>query len=70
MHRAAPDKPVDFMLGVRDMAEAIRDDRPHRLSADLAIHIVELVEALQHPERRGHHRPVESSFPPNDPVTT
>ncbi len=70
MHRAAPDKPVDFMLGVRDMAEAIRDDRPHRLSAELAIHIVELVESLQHPERRGHHREVESSFPPIDPVTT
>ncbi len=69
MHRAASDKPVDFMLGVAEMAEAIRAGRPHRLSAELAIHIVELVEALQHPERRGHHRAIESDFGPIEPVT-
>lgn len=66
--RAARDKPVDFMLGVRDMVDAIREDRPHRLSADLAIHVVELVEALQHPERGGHHRAIRSTFAPIEPT--
>ena len=66
--RAAADKPVDFMLGVRDMADAIAAGRPHRLSAELAVHVVELVEALQHPERRGHHRTIDSSFPAIEPL--
>ncbi|MBV9653042.1 MAG: Gfo/Idh/MocA family oxidoreductase [Acetobacteraceae bacterium] len=59
---AGPDKPVDFLLGPQDMLDAIRTGRPHRLSGELAVHIVEIVEALQHPERFGHRRILETTF--------
>lgn len=44
-------KPVDFARGPAELADAIRGDRESRLSPDLACHLVELVEALQYPER-------------------
>jgi len=68
VHDAGPGKPVDFLRGVQDMIEAIGDDRPHRLSPELGIHIVDLVDALQHPERRGHHRELDTTFPPIPPL--
>ena len=33
-------------LGVADMALAIRDNRPHRASGDLALHVLEVMEAF------------------------
>jgi predicted dehydrogenase len=81
LHRRLPDvlgtpvraagrgKPVDFLRGVQDLVEAIHEDRPHRLSADLGVHVVELINALQHPERRGHHRTIETTFPPIPPLS-
>lgn len=33
-------------LGVADMARAIVDDRPHRASGDLALHVLEVMEAF------------------------
>lgn len=55
-------KPVDFARGPAELAEAIREQRDCRLSADLACHLVELVEALQHPERRGSGRDLHTEF--------
>ena len=55
-------KPVDFLRGVQDMADAIAADRPHRLSGAFAVHVVEMIEALQYPERYGHHRTIENGF--------
>jgi hypothetical protein len=49
------------------MLDCIRAGRPHRLSAELGLHIVEIIEALQYPERFNHHRVIESSFPPMAP---
>lgn len=63
-----PSKPVDFLRGPAEMAAAIREKRPCRLSADLGIHIVELVEALQHPERSGGSKEMTSSFAPMAPL--
>lgn len=42
---------MDFMRGVADLAEAARSGRKPKLDADLAVHITEVTERLQHPER-------------------
>ena len=34
-------------LGVADMAQAILDDRPHRANGDLALHVLEVMEAFE-----------------------
>jgi hypothetical protein len=57
-------KPVDFSRGPQDLAQAIRSSRPSRLGCELGVHIVELVEALQHPERRNNDYLVASDFSP------
>jgi predicted dehydrogenase len=61
-------KPVDFCRGPSEIAEAIRYRRPCRLSADLGLHITELVEALQYPERFGGQRTIKSTFAPIQPL--
>ena len=35
------------ILGVADMAQAIRANRPHRASGELAFHVLEVMEAFQ-----------------------
>jgi predicted dehydrogenase len=35
------------IIGVADMAQAIVDDRPHRASGDLALHVLEVMLAVQ-----------------------
>jgi hypothetical protein len=62
-------KPVDFLRGPAEMAEANRRNRPCRLSALFATHIVELVEALQFPDRIGHQKTLTTSFPPIEPLS-
>jgi len=42
---------MDFMRGVRELADAIREDRPCRMSPELAVHVTEVTEVMQHPER-------------------
>ena len=66
--KAGVDKPVDFFRGPQDMVDAIRAKKPHRLSGELGIHIVELIEALQYPERFGNRRDIRSSFVPIEPL--
>ena len=61
-------KPVDFCRGPAEMAAAIREQRPSRLSAQLALHITELIEALQYPERFGGRKRIESTFDPIQPL--
>ncbi|MFN0076460.1 MAG: Gfo/Idh/MocA family protein [Prosthecobacter sp.] len=64
-----PDKPVDFLRGPAEMAAAIREQRPCRLSAELGVHIVEIVEALQHPERCGGRKEMTTTFAPMSPLS-
>lgn len=64
---ATPDKPVDFLLGPEEMAGAIATGRRARLSAEFGVHLVEILERLQYPERFGD-RSVGSSFAPLDPL--
>ncbi|MGD0462542.1 MAG: Gfo/Idh/MocA family oxidoreductase [Tepidisphaeraceae bacterium] len=61
-------KRVDFLLGPGELAAAIRQNRKCRLSAQLGVHIVELIEALQYPERFNYQRKIESTFDPIEPV--
>ena len=41
------------ILGLADMAQAIRDGRPHRASGALAFHVLEVMEAFQTLVRHG-----------------
>jgi predicted dehydrogenase len=61
-------KPVDFCRGPAELAAAVRANRPCRLSAELGIHIVELVETLQYPERFCGRRQIKSRFAPIQPL--
>ena len=47
-------------LGIQDLAEALRDGRPHRASAELALHVLEAAEAIA---RAGSERRVVSLDP-------
>ena len=41
------------ILGLADMAQAIRTDRPHRASGELAFHVLEVMEAFQRSSDEG-----------------
>jgi predicted dehydrogenase len=41
------------ILGLADMAQAIRQGRPHRASGELAFHVLEVMEAFQTSSDRG-----------------
>ena len=61
-----------FITGQRNtgktrMAAAIQEGRPCRLSAQLALHVTEVTEALQHPDRFDRPHEVSSSFDPIAP---
>ncbi|MDJ0648922.1 MAG: Gfo/Idh/MocA family oxidoreductase [Xenococcaceae cyanobacterium MO_188.B19] len=60
---AASRKPVDFFRGPQDMGDSIKRNQPHRLSGELGLHICELIEALQYPERFNYQRVISSEFP-------
>ena len=62
-----PGNAVDFLRGPAEMAEAIRENRPCRLSTELGVHIVELVEALQYPERYSGRKEMHTTFAPMRP---
>jgi predicted dehydrogenase len=61
-------KRVDFCLGPSELAAAIRENRPCRLSPELGLHITELIEAIQYPERLGGNQKIESTFDPIEPL--
>jgi hypothetical protein len=65
-----PGKPVDFLRGPAEIADAIREKRPCRLSGQFGAHIVELIEALQHPEQTGGgKKEMTTNFPPIQPMS-
>jgi predicted dehydrogenase len=59
---------MDFCRGIAEVAAAIREKRPCRLSARAALHLNELALALQHPERLGVPRKLSSACEPMDPM--
>lgn len=48
------------IIGVADMAHAIRKNRPHRASGELAYHVLEVMEAVQRSSDEGRHITIES----------
>lgn len=53
-------------LGVADMAAGILENRPHRANGDLALHVLEVMEAFEHAARDG--RTVEIKTPVTRPA--
>lgn len=49
------------MVGVLDMARAIATARPHRASGELALHVLEIMEALQRSSDEGRHITLETT---------
>lgn len=58
---------MDFMRGVAELADAIAEKRPARMEARLAVHITEVTEMLQHPDRFECPARVRSSVGPIAP---
>jgi len=48
------------ILGVLDMARAIREARPHRANGDLALHVLEVLEALERSSLEGRRVRIET----------
>lgn len=65
---SAPNKPVDFLLGVEELIGSIQEKRACRLSADLGVHLVEIIETLQYPEKYDSKRTLSTSFEPIEPL--
>ena len=51
------------ILGVADMAAAIRGDQPHRATGELALHVLEVMEALHISSDQGRHVEIVSCPP-------
>lgn len=58
----SPAEPNDRALGLVDLAEAIRDNRPHRCSAEQAAHVIEIMEGLQTSSEQCRFVDVHSDF--------
>ena len=48
-------------LGVADLAHALRSGRPHRASGALALHVLEIMEAIHRSSDTGRHLAIESN---------
>jgi predicted dehydrogenase len=59
---------IDFALGLRDMAQAIAENRQHRATGEHAAHIVEVLNALDASMRSQRTVKVTSSFTQPSPV--
>lgn len=56
------------IVGVLDMAQAIATGRPHRANGDLALHVLEVMEALERSSIEGRHIRIETICERPDPV--
>lgn len=72
MRRVALGRPgyhgIEYARGTRDLAQALREDRPHRCAGSQAAHIVEVCEAILHSIRKGQTVAVTSDFPAPEPL--
>lgn len=59
---------MDFMRGPAELASAIREGRRSRLDEDFAVHVTEVTEMLQYPERFERPARVQSRFAPIEPM--
>jgi len=61
-------KKVDFCLGVAELAAAIEEQRPCRLSSSFCVHVNEIVLAIHNALETGSPYKITSSFEPIDPM--
>jgi hypothetical protein len=61
-------KKVDYCLGIVEMAEAVREGRPCRLSAQYCLHNNEVVLAIQNALETGAPYNVTTLFDPPEPM--
>ena len=47
-------------LGVRDMAAAIRENRPHRANGEMAFHVLDLMQSFEEASTSGQHIQIQS----------
>jgi predicted dehydrogenase len=59
---------MDFARGIAEVADAIREDRPCRLSARYSLHVNELVLAIHHATETNSTYQVKSTFEPIEPM--
>ena len=59
---------MDFCRGIAEMADAIREQRPCRISARFALHVNEIVLAMQPKPGPGAVRELQSTFEPMRPM--
>lgn len=49
-------------IGVADMADAIRNNQPHRANGELAYHVLDIMHAIHDASREGRHIELQSSM--------
>ena len=57
-------------LGVADMAHAITRDRPHRASGELALHVLEVMEAFETASKSGETVRIRTRMERPAPIAT
>jgi predicted dehydrogenase len=60
---------MDFARGIAEIADAIREERPCRLSARYSLHVNELVLAIHHATENNTTYQVKSTFEPIKPMS-
>jgi hypothetical protein len=63
-----PGSNVEWSRGVLDMAEAMQQHRPQRMTAAQAAHVVDIVCGIQQASREGHAVEITSEFPQPVPM--
>ena len=57
-------------IGVAELADAIRTNRPHRASAEQALHVLETMTAFQRSSDSGAHVTLETTCERPEPLPT
>ena len=56
------------IIGLLDMAAALRQDRPHRANGDLALHVLEVLDAFERSSVEGRHVMIEAPCERPEPL--
>jgi predicted dehydrogenase len=56
------------IIGLLDMAAALRQGRPHRANGDLALHVLEVLDAFERSSVEGHHVMIETPCERPEPL--
>jgi predicted dehydrogenase len=56
------------IIGLLDMAAALRQGRPHRANGDLALHVLEVMDAFERSSVEGHHVMIETPCERPEPL--